>query len=211
MLSLAVQELPEQRQPTQNPLTQIPSTQNKPAQDAATQNTSTHNIPTQTAPRLDGITQNNVAKELIPRNSSGQRVDPRVDALLWLVREARPQRFCYEYHLHSHCTWALKPCPRKHGRSDLSIQQLNALQVLARESPCFHGNLCQEWKCCFGHRCPFGDRCYKGKSCRFSREMHITDLKVVRQEIASNASAKEDDRESVLRASEASSPLVVVY
>lgn len=66
MPSLAIQELPKQRHTTQNTLTQIPSTQNIPAQDAATQITSTQNIPAQNAPRGDEITQNNLAKELIP-------------------------------------------------------------------------------------------------------------------------------------------------
>ena len=198
--SLAIQELPKQRHPTQNTLTQLPSTQNIPAQDAATQTTSTQNIPAQSAPTGDGITQKNLGKELIPRNSSGQRVDPRIDALSWLVKEARPQKFCYEYHLHSHCRRASKPCPRKHSISNLNIHQLNALQVLARESPCYRGNVCQEWRCCFGYRCPFGDHCNKGRLCRFPREMHITGLKVVRQENALSASAIGVVGELVLRA-----------
>ncbi len=116
---------------------------------------------------------------LIPRNVSGQRVDPRVDAFGWLVKDARPRNLCFEHHLHGRCTWPPTSCPRVHSRSMLHIHQINALQVLAREVPCTQGNACPNWKCCYGHRCPFGERCNRGASCRFSRGMHITDLRVV--------------------------------
>ena len=116
----------------------------------------------------------------ISRNSRGQRVDPRIDTFAWLVADARKQKICYEYRLHGQCTWGPAPCPNAHGRSELNIHQLNALQVLARELPCDKGNDCPNWKCCFGHRCPFGQRCKKGQSCHFSRQMHIMDLRVVR-------------------------------
>lgn len=115
----------------------------------------------------------------ISRNSSGQRVDPRIDAFAWLVADARKQKICYEYRLHGHCTWGPTPCPNAHGTSVLNVHQLNALQVLARELPCDKGNSCPNWKCCFGHRCPFGQRCRKGQRCQFSRQMHVADLRVL--------------------------------
>ena len=115
---------------------------------------------------------------LIPRNRSGQRVDPRVDVLGWLVRDARPRRICYEYHLHGQCLGD-PACLRVHCESNLNIHQLNALQVLARETPCSRGNTCANWRCCFGHRCQFGGRCNRGKGCRFPASMHFTDTKVV--------------------------------
>ncbi len=117
---------------------------------------------------------------LIPRNRSGQRVDPRVDALAWLVSDARSRRICYEYHLHGQCLEG-PPCPRVHSTSNLNIHQLNALQVLARETPCSWGNTCADWSCCFGHRCQFGGRCNRGMNCRFPASMHFMDTKVVDQ------------------------------
>ena len=145
----------------------------------ATQSSSTQNDPVQ---NIHIPIPKNQALDPILRNSSGQRVDPRVEALGWLVRDARPRNICFEFHLHGRCTWAPTPCPRGHTTSILNIHQLNALQVLAKEIPCDSGNTCPDWKCCFGHRCPFGGRCTKGKNCRFPPDMHITDLKVVNQQ-----------------------------
>ena len=117
--------------------------------------------------------------EKIPRNNSGQRVDPRVNALAWVINASRKRKLCYEYHLQGYCTWSPKPCPNAHSTDSLNVHQLNALQVLARELPCYTGNECQDWACCFGHRCPYSGRCTKGRNCGFYREMHFTDLKVV--------------------------------
>ena len=122
-------------------------------------------------------------QRMIPRNSGGQRVDPRVEALPWLVNEARRRKICYEYHLHGNCGWHPSPCPKAHLATNLNVHQLNALQFLARGIPCDRGNTCLDWKCCFGHRCPFGERCNRGRvrDCRFSPDMHFVDTKVVNQ------------------------------
>ena len=103
----------------------------------------------------------------IPRNRSGQRVDPRVDALAFFISAARKRKICYEHHLMGYCNWRPEPCPNTHGTETLSVHQLNALQVLARELPCHRGNACQDWACCFDHRCPFGERCNRGGNCHF--------------------------------------------
>ena len=137
-------------------------------QDVPTQWDLQHGNPPQVRPLQDNIS----------RNSSGQLVDPRVDAPGWLVKDARQRQICYEYTLHGDCKWARTSCPRTHTTTKLNIYQLNALQVLAREIPCTLGNACQVWTCCFGHRCPFGGRCYMGKRCRFSKDMHITDTRI---------------------------------
>ena len=119
---------------------------------------------------------------MIPRNGKGQRVDPRVEALAWLVNDARKLKACYKYHLLVDCTWTSKSCPNAHLSAILNIHQLNALQVLARGIPCAKENTCPDWKCCFGHVCPYGERCTKGGKCRFPSHMHITDLKVINQQ-----------------------------
>ena len=138
-----------------------------PGQSAAEQ-TSTRHIDPQT---------------MIPRNSSGQRVDPRVEALAWLVNEARSRKVCYGYHLNGNCGWHPLPCPRTHLTPNLNVHQLNALQFLARGIPCAKGSTCLDWKCCFGHRCPFGERCNRigVRDCRFSADMHFANTKVVSQ------------------------------
>ncbi len=162
----------------------------QPAPSLPAPSLSTQSLPTQGG-TLDNFKRSDSTQELIPCNGSGQRVDPRVDALEKLIIQARKLKICYEYHLRGECTWVPPPCPNVHLKTSLKIQQLNALQFLAREIPCDSGNACQDWTCCFGHRCPFGGRCNKGKRCRFSREMHVTDLKVVRQVQDANKSAKQ--------------------
>lgn len=176
--------------------------EDKSAQNSSTQNSSTPIIPgqhestqskaLQINPTPSDITQQNPTQsdpiqdtstlDLIPRNSRGQRVDPRVDGLAWLVADARRRNICYGYRLNDHCTSSPGPCPRTHLQNTLSIYQINPLQALAREVPCSSGNACQDWTCCFGHKCPFDGRCNKGNRCRFPREMHLTDLKIVRQD-----------------------------
>lgn len=188
---------PQTAQSTQNPYPFKPITSFASQEDStstssqytSTQHTYTQPISTQSARNQIGSAQAGASQisitppssaVRIPRNSSGQRVDPRVEALAWLVSAGRKRRLCYEYHLRDYCTPSPTPCPNAHGTEKLSVHQLNALQVLARELPCSMGNTCQDWACCFGHRCPFGERCNRGRSCRFARETHITDLKVVR-------------------------------
>ena len=191
----STQNNPTQNTSTQNTSTQNTSTQNTSTQNTSAQNTSAQNTSTQNTSNKVGSAQVGVSQAIttpaeptamVPRNSRGQRVDPRPDALTWLIVAARKQKICYEYHLHGFCTWGPEPCPNRHMASTLSIHQLNALQVLARELPCNDGNACQNWACCFGHRCPFGGTCNRGNMCRFSRAMHVTGLKVVRHEKAPN-------------------------
>ena len=168
---------------SQDDSTYTPS-QDTSSHHASTQSTSAHNTPNQVGSAQAGTSQTSMTPPgsavKMPRNSSGQRVDPRVDAIAWFINAGRKQKSCYEHHLQGYCTWSPTPCPNTHSKDSLSIQQLNALQVLARELLCHMGNECQDWACCFGHRCPYSGRCTKGRNCRFSREMHITDLKVVR-------------------------------
>ena len=142
------------------------------------QNNAAHSSFIQSEPVQSISTKDKEIVEPILRNSSGQRVDPLVGALGWLVREACPQNLCYEYHLLGQCTQVTTPCHRSHTGAKLDIHQLNALQVLAKEVPCKKGNSCSDWRCCFGHRCPFGARCKWGGRCRFSPETHVTDLKI---------------------------------
>ena len=172
--TIPLQDLSCENAPTQSDSTLIGAGHSKAIQSSS--------IPTDAVQNIHILIPQNQALDQILRNSSGQRVDPRVEALGWLVRDSRPRNICFEFHLHGWCTWAPTPCPRGHTTSILNIHQLNALQVLAKEVPCNNGNPCSDWKCCFGHRCPFGERCTKGKKCRFPVDMHITDLKVVNQQ-----------------------------
>ena len=159
-----------------------------PSQGPSTHQTSIQPTYIQNTPNQIGSGQAGPSKSItppgsgpqVPLNKSGQRVDPQIDALAWFISTARKRRICYEYHLMGYCTWGPTPCRNAHGTETLSVHEMNALQVLARELPCHKGNACPDWACCFGHRCPFGGRCNKGEGCRFPREMHITDLKVVR-------------------------------
>lgn len=175
---MPIAPLASQKDPTYTP-SQDTSTHHR-----STQPTSAQNTQKQTGSAQAGTSQTSTAPPgaavKIPCNRSGQRVDPRVDALAWFINASRKQRLCYEYHLQGYFTWGPTPCPKVHSTDSLHIHQLNSLQALARELPCHMGNECQDWACCFGHRCPYSGRCTKGRNCRFSREMHITDLKVVR-------------------------------
>ena len=185
----AVQASTPQALSTQTPSTQAPST------PAPTTQATTPQEPSSPAPSFQATllpasptqaaaTQASTKRidppTIIPRNSRGQRVDPRVEALPWLVNEARSRRICYEYHLHGSCGWHPSPCPKAHLTTSLNIHQLNALQFLARGIPCGQGNACLDWKCCFGHRCPFGERCNRGRvrDCRFPPDTHFPDTKV---------------------------------
>ncbi len=117
---------------SESPASRVPAS----TSPAPTALASTIPTPILTASAIPASTQLSTTPEaLIPRNRSGQRVDPRVDALGWLVRDARWRRICYEYHLHGQCLRD-PPCLRVHCESNLNIHQLNALQVLARGTPC---------------------------------------------------------------------------
>ena len=172
---------------TQAQSTPAPTTQATTPQDASSPAPSIQAVLLQAFPTpavtTQGSTRQIDPQTMIPRNSGGQRVDSRVEALPWLVNEARSRKICYEYHLHGSCGWHPSPCPKAHLTTNLNVHQLNALQFLARGIPCNQGNTCLDWKCCFGHRCPFGERCNRGgvKYCRFSPDMHFADTKVVNQ------------------------------
>ena len=165
------------------PTTQATTPQESSSPAPRIQATPLQAFPTQTA-TTQASTRQIDPQMLIPRNSLGQRVDPRVEALPWLVSEARSQKICYDYHLHGNCGWSPSPCPRTHLATNLDVYQLNSLQFLARGIPCGQGNACLDWKCCFGHRCPFGERCNRGRlrgDCRFPPDMHFADTRVVNQ------------------------------
>ena len=188
----AVQAITPQASLTPTPSTQASSTP-APTTQATTPQEPSSPAPSiqanlrQTFPAQAAATQTSTRRidpqMVIPRNSGGQRVDPRVEALPWLVDEARSRKLCYEYHLHGNCGWHPSSCPKAHLTTQLNIYQMSALQFLARGVPCDRGNICLDWKCCFGHRCPFGERCNGGRvrECRFSPDMHFADTRVANQ------------------------------
>ena len=172
---------------TQASSTPVPTTQATTPQEPSSpapriQATLLQAFPTQSA-TAQASTRQIDPQMLIPRNSLGQRVDLRVEALGWLVNEARSRMICYEYHLHGNCGWHPSPCPKAHLTTKLDVHQLNALQFLARGIPRGQGNTYLDWKWCSGHRCPFGEWCNRGRliDCHFSPDMHFADTKVANQ------------------------------
>lgn len=127
------------------------------------------------------------------RNKHGQRIDEPLDYDRDEVQRLKKVKFCNQHYIGQGCCHynAGKPekCPHKHERK-LNPQELYWLRVVARETPCKKGLYCDDAKCIYGHRCPFpkateggmrgSGQCLLGENCRFSREMHEVDVKIVK-------------------------------
>lgn len=116
-------------------------------------------------------------KPVIYRNRSGQRVDPPIKPLESINSWLRHMKFCNSYYLRGACPD--NHCVARHdGRLD--SEQLNGLRYLARGLPCRQTNRCRDPICYAGHHCPV-PTCHQ-TNCKFYRDMHITDLKIVSED-----------------------------
>lgn len=121
---------------------------------------------------------------VIPRNSRGQRIDLpiRTNDQINEIRNQfakRPQegkkKLCNNFHLGSECYY--QNCMYEHGRLD--VQEVTALQLLARELVCERGSACDKWPCFAGHRCMGCPSRRSRIKCRWPPELHISDTEIV--------------------------------
>lgn len=112
--------------------------------------------------------------DVIYRNSKGQRVDSPLKPPQQLVTTLKNRKLCNLHHLLRSCPY--DPCNHTHGPR-LDPKQLEALRYIARLSPCLNGLECDDQYCISGHRCP-SQPCTRVQ-CRFPREMHGVDTKIV--------------------------------
>lgn len=112
----------------------------------------------------------------IIRNKEGKRIDPHLkipDNVVVHVKGRRP-KLCNNFHLRGTCTYG-NTCGYTHGY--LSGVDKIILQEIAREQPCRNGPTCSDPACYAGHRCLRRQKC--GNACRFPKDMHFKDTKVV--------------------------------
>lgn len=129
----------------------------------------------------------------IQRNRLGQRIDPEPRACDHAVMErVRRLKLCNIHFLLNDCPRG-SICTHRHDYSP-TPEELNAIRLIMRSSPCIHGTACADAKCLYGHRClapawkdaprayPRSSTkpCMYADTCRFSAELHKLDLKVVR-------------------------------
>lgn len=110
----------------------------------------------------------------VHRNGKGQRVDPPLKVSSTLVYNLKPQKLCNAYHLLGSCHTPY--CKHEHGER-LSAKETEALRAIARMAPCQYKLACEDEECYSGHRCP-NQPCVWNE-CRFSKEMHNVDTKIV--------------------------------
>ncbi|KAK4541043.1 hypothetical protein LTR36_008412 [Oleoguttula mirabilis] len=136
----------------------------------------------------------------ILRNLKGQRVDQTLEYDRDEVLRLKRLKMCNQHYIGNGCCHynAGKPdkCPHRHDVK-LSNQSRYTLRVVARETPCKKGFECDDAKCIYGHRCPFplategssrgSGMCLNGDNCRFPREMHGVDTKVVKRTLVTGA------------------------
>jgi hypothetical protein len=111
----------------------------------------------------------------ILRNGKGQRVDSYLRYTQIDVGNLIREKLCNAYHLQGRCPF--NNCTHKHG-ARVQGKQLEALRFIARLRWCGNGVRCSDESCISGHQCPHKGCTGKG-SCRFPKEMHGVDTKVV--------------------------------
>lgn len=116
------------------------------------------------------------AEDIIPRNSQGQRVDLPIRVPPPVLDSLRGRKWCNTHYLLGYC-WYMESCSYEH-KTPLDENQKNGLRINARQTPCGDGLNCDDPDCIFGHKCP-RKSCNLGVDCRFSREMHNVDTRVV--------------------------------
>ncbi|KAI7017328.1 hypothetical protein KC355_g3723 [Hortaea werneckii] len=133
------------------------------------------------------------AAKTISRNIRGQRIDEPMDYDKDEVQRLKRIKMCNQHYIGQGCchynAGRSDKCPHRHDIK-LTPQERQWLRVVARETPCKKGTECDDVKCIYGHRCPFpvategssrgSGMCLNGENCRFPRDMHITDTKIVK-------------------------------
>ncbi|KAI6869113.1 hypothetical protein KC338_g3666 [Hortaea werneckii] len=133
------------------------------------------------------------ASKTISRNIKGQRIDEPMDYDKDEVQRLKRIKMCNQHYIGQGCchynAGRTDKCPHRHDVK-LTPQERHWLRVVARETPCKKGTECDDVKCIYGHRCPFpvategssrgSGMCLNGENCRFPRDMHITDTKIVK-------------------------------
>lgn len=129
----------------------------------------------------------------ISRNIKGQRIDEPLDYDKDEVARLKKIKMCNQHYIGQGCChWnagKADKCPHRHDVK-LTSQERYWLRVVARETPCKKGAYCDDVKCIYGHRCPFpvanegssrgSGMCLNGDHCRFPRDMHGVDTKIVK-------------------------------
>ncbi|KAI9737448.1 MAG: hypothetical protein M1834_009602 [Cirrosporium novae-zelandiae] len=130
-------------------------------------------------PSVSSITHeseiNTPYRPVVLKNSKGQRVDPLLKPVQTIVSSIKPRKLCNYYHiLGGVCPWQM--CSHQHGPR-LTGKELEALRFIARLTPCVNGLECDDDRCVMGHRCQ--NHSYWRSDCRFPKEMHAVDSKIV--------------------------------
>lgn len=133
-------------------------------------------------------------EKLVLRNIKGQRVDEPLEYDRDEIQRLKKHKLCNQHYVGQGCchynAGKADKCPHKHDVT-LTPQELYWLRVVARETPCKKGPGCDDTRCIYGHRCPFPKptegsnrgatgSCLNGENCRFPREMHTVDPKIVK-------------------------------
>ena len=134
------------------------------------------------------------------RNLKGQRIDDTLDYDRDEVQRLKKLKMCNQHYIGLGCchynAGKSDKCPHRHDIR-LTTKERYSLRVVARETPCKKGFECDDVKCIYGHRCPFplategsargSGMCLNGDNCRFSRDMHGVDTKVVKKTLITGA------------------------
>ncbi|KAI9828803.1 MAG: hypothetical protein M1832_001908 [Thelocarpon impressellum] len=114
----------------------------------------------------------------IPRNRSGQRVDPDVKYDRYDIKRVKALKMCNVHFLRGDCGYG-SDCTHSHSHKPTS-SEMGTLKQIARLAPCRMGSDCSDPRCIYGHRCPAGTPCPYGAECKFPSSMHNFDTTVVR-------------------------------
>lgn len=118
------------------------------------------------------------SSKLARYDRQGRRLDTPINPVPpSLIDQLEGMRLCNKYHLKRTCTFPR--CKYLHQIMDeqtgrprtLNEEEVRALRLIARRSPCREGVYCQDAECFAGHRCP--NHTVKGeKTCCFPEVMH---------------------------------------
>ena len=89
----------------------------------------------------------------ILRNRAGQRIDVLGNIDPNEVRRVQKMKLCNVYFLRGDCQYG-NDCTHLHQYKP-SKAELEALNMVARQVPCWHGTACEEARCIYGHRYDF--------------------------------------------------------